>query len=107
MDRLRLGVAACLLLVPQLAGAQEWIEYRNTVHRFTDSAPGQPAAEPLLWKPEYGAVFPATVYRWQQGPNRYSVTVVNYSDSEAIHAKVSHAPSFQAPVYWQIDVMGS
>ena len=47
------------------------------------------------------------MYRWQQGPNRYTVTVVDYSDSEAIYAANQHSQDFQLPMYWQIDILGS
>jgi hypothetical protein len=47
------------------------------------------------------------VYRWQQGPNRYAATVVDYSDSEALYTANQHSRDFQSPVYWQIDILGS
>jgi hypothetical protein len=52
-------------------------------------------------------MFPATTYRWQQGQNRYTVTVVDYSDSEAIYLANKHTADFQASFYWQIDILGS
>jgi hypothetical protein len=52
-------------------------------------------------------MFPATVYRWQVGANRYSVTVVDYSDSEAIYTANHHSEDFQQAAYWQIDILGS
>ena len=98
---------ACLLCVAPPLFAQEWTDYKNLEDRFAVSAPGAPAAEKFQWKSEYNSMFPATVYRWQAGPNRYSVTVVDYSDSEAIYRANKHSEDFQQAAYWQIDILGS
>jgi hypothetical protein len=98
--------ATCALFLVRPVFAQEWTEYKNLQDRFVVVAPGEPKTETIKWDSEYGAVFPGTVYRWQAGPNRYSVTVIDYSDSEAIHAKTKHNESFQGP-YWHIDIMAS
>src|SRR5438067_12787273 len=39
-------------------------------------------------------MFPETIYRWQQGANRYTVTVVDYSNSEAIYMANPHSEAF-------------
>jgi len=82
----------CLCVVCRRAlFAQEWNRYQNLDDRFAVTAPGPPAIEKTKWKSEYDSMFPATIYRWQQGQNRYAVTVVDYSDSEAIYlAKQAH-----------------
>jgi hypothetical protein len=103
----RIVAAACVLLVGRSLFAQDWVRYQNLDDRFAVSAPGQPAVEKIKWKSEYDSMFPATTYRWQQGANRYVVTVVDYSDSEAIYKANSHSEDFQAPMYWQIDILGS
>ena len=104
----RVVAAVCALLVARPLLAQEWATYRNLDDRFTVSAPpGEPTIEKTKWKSEYESMFPATVYRWQQGPNRYTVTVVDYSDSEALYTANHHSDDFQAPMYWQIDILGS
>src|SRR5262249_46835279 len=82
---MRIVAAACMLLVGRPLLAQEWIRYQNTDDRFAVSAPGQPTVEKSKWKSEYNSMFPATTYRWEQGQNRYTATVVDYSDSEAIY----------------------
>jgi hypothetical protein len=41
------------------------------------------------------------------GANRYSVTVVDYSESEAIFTANHHTDDFQGTAYWQIDILGS
>ena len=99
--------AALLLFVGRPAFAQEWDRYQNLEDRFAVSAPGQPAIEKTKWKSEYDSMFPETIYRWEQGPNRYTVTVVDYSNSEAIYMANQHSAAFQLAVYWQIDILGS
>lgn len=101
----------CVLAGAQPASAQDWVEYTNRVDRFAVPAPGQPKVDTIAWDSEYGATFPGRVYTWQQGQNRYSVTVVDYSDSELIHAKLDHIVYRGGPgpggVYWLVDIAGS
>jgi hypothetical protein len=109
MERIRLVAAACVLLMATTLFAQqkEWIEYKNLEDRFAINAPGQPTVEKTMWTSEYDSKFPETIYRWMDGPNRYSVSVVDYSDSEAIYLANHHTDDFSAPAYWQIDILGS
>src|SRR5947207_15760206 len=90
MSALRIVAATCVQLIAQPLFAQEWDRYQNLADRFAVSAPGQPTAEKTKWKSEYDSMFPQTTYRWQQGANRYTVTVVDYSDSEAIYTANPH-----------------
>ena len=107
MRSARVVVAACLLWTAPPLLAQEWAEYKNLDDRFGVSAPGEPNIEKIKWKSEYDSSFPGTVYRWQQGANRYAVTVIDYSDSEVIYAANHHSDDFQQAAYWQIDILGS
>jgi hypothetical protein len=95
----------------QPAPAQAWVEYTSRLDRFTIPGPGEPRIETIAWDSEYGAKFPARVYRWEQRRNRYSVTVVDYSDSERIHAAVDHTVYSGGPgpggVYWLVDIAAS
>jgi hypothetical protein len=95
------------LLLAQPALAQEWTEYENRLDRFTVPAPGAPKVETITWDSEYGAQFPGRLYTWAAGRNRYSVTVIDYSDAELIHAKVNHIAYRGGPGYWTIDIMAS
>ena len=100
----------CVLLAQPLA-AQEWVEYTSREDGFAVPAPGAPTVDTIAWDSEYGATFPGRVYTWQQGGNHYSVTVVDYSDSELIHAKVDHNVYRGGPgpggVYWLVDIVAS
>jgi hypothetical protein len=108
MRRTKLLIAALLLCLPVSSAAQtEWMEFTSSDDRFSITFPGKPTVQTLMWPSEYGAVFPGRVYTVQQGPSRYSVTVIDYRDAEAIHAKIDKAPSFDDPRYWQMDILAS
>ena len=108
MRRIQLVVVALMLCLPVLASAQEeWMEFKSIEDRFSIPFPGKPTVQTITWPSEYGAVFPGRVYTVQQGASRYSVTVIDYTDAVAIHAKIPKAPSFQQDIYAQIDVQAS
>src|SRR5499427_727001 len=107
MSAMKIVAAVCALLIAEPLFAQEWYRYQNLEDHFAVTAPGEPAIEKTKWKSEYGSMFPETIYRWEQGANRYTVTVVDYSDSEAIYTANRHSAAFQLSVYWQIDILGS
>ena len=70
--------------------------------------PGQPKVEDIKWPSEYGAVFPGRVYSLEQNGGRYSVTVIDYTDAERIHAaRTNHTEADSLPIYWQVDVQAS
>ena len=108
MRRIQLVVAALLLCLPVLASAQEeWMEFISTEDRFSIPFPGKPTVMEIMWPSEYGAVFPGRIYTVQQGGSKYSVTVIDYTNAEMIHAKLPKAPSFDDPRYFQIDIQAS
>ncbi len=99
------GITA--LLVASLQ-AQEWSTYTNRLDRFEVNFPGQPKVEEIKWPSEYGAVFPGRVYSLEQNGSRYSVTVIDYTDAERIHAaRTNHTEADSLPIYWQVDVQAS
>ena len=100
-----------VLLVARPAFSQEWVEYTSRTDFFEVPAPGQPKVETITWVSEYGGTFPGHVYRWEERRTHYSVTVVNYSESERIHSEVNHLAYSGGPgpggVYWLVDIVGS
>ena len=78
------------LLVARPVFAQGWAEYTSRTDRFEVPAPGQPKVETITWDSEYGAKFPGRIYRWEERRARYSVIVVDYSESERIHSELNH-----------------
>lgn len=104
----RLILAVLMLCGSGPAFAQEeWTEYVNRMDRFSNVFPGQPTVQEITWPSEYGMVFPGRVYAVQQGPNRYSVTVIDYTDAEKKYSELKRPESFQQSIYWQIDIMAS
>ena len=104
----RLILAVLVLCGSGPAFAQEeWTEYINRMDRFTTVFPGQPTVQEITWPSEYGMVFPGRVYAVQQGPSRYSVTVIDYTDAEKKYSELKKPESFQQSIYWQIDIMAS
>ena len=108
MRRIQVVITALFLCLPVAASAQtEWMEFTSAEDKFSIVFPGKPTVQSITWASEYGAVFPGRVYTVQQGPNRYSVTVIDYRDAETTHAKIDKAPSFDDPRYWQMDILAS
>ena len=50
---------------------------------------------------------PSRVYTYEDGPNHYSVTVVDYTDAERIHAERLNRSEADYELYWEIDVRAS
>jgi hypothetical protein len=73
---------------PAATGAGgDWIEFGSPTDFFTVNFPGQPNVADITYASEYGLTLPARVYSVAQGANRYSVTVVDYSNAEKMHAE--------------------
>ena len=78
--------AALVLLISGPSFAQDWIDYSSRVDLFSVNFPGQPKVQDITYPTEYDITLPGRVYIVENGPNRYSVTVVDYSAGEKIHA---------------------
>ena len=101
-------IAGITVLLGATLLAQEWSTYSNRLDRFEVNFPGQPKVEEIKWPSEYGAVFPGRVYSLEQNGGRYSVTVIDYTDAERIHAaRTNHTEADSLPIYWQVDVQAS
>jgi hypothetical protein len=87
MRLIRLLSAALILSIATSAFAQEWIEYYSREDRFLVNFPAQPQVKTITYHTEYGLDLPAHLHSYEQGSTRMSVTVVDYSDVEKIHAE--------------------
>ncbi len=100
--------AAIVLFISQPAFGQSWITHVSLEDRFSVNLPGEPQVRDITYPSEYGAIFPGRVYTYEEGPNRYSVTVVDYTDAERIHEeRTNKTEADSLPIYWQIDVQAS
>lgn len=79
--------AAFVLFVSGPSFAQEWIEYASRADLFSVNFPGEPKVREITYPTEYGITLPGRVHSVENGPNRYSVTVVDYANVEKIHAE--------------------
>ena len=75
-----------LLALPGFASAQGWIKYVNESERFIVNFPGEPDAREIDYTAESGVAMPARIYSVEDADTRYSVTVVDYTAAEEIHA---------------------
>ncbi len=104
----KLVLAALVLSAPLPSFGQGWTEYVSMADRFSVYIPGEPEVREFSYPSEYGVVFPARLHIYEDGPNRYSVTVVDYTDSERIHSERTNKTSADdGSLYWAIDVLGS
>lgn len=110
MRLIRLSSAVIIIGFSGPSAAQGWFGYSNEIDRFTVNFPAEPVIEEISYPSEYGAVFPGRVYTARNGDNVYSVTVIDYRDSEAIHLARTNSTEADSPEnyqYWIIDVMAS
>lgn len=87
MHRVSLILAAFAVFASTSSSAQglTWAEYVSRQDFFSVSFPGEPSVQELNYPTEYRITLPARVYSYEDGSNRYSVTVVNYADAVKIH----------------------
>ena len=86
MRHIPLIAAAFNLLISGPAFAQEWIEYTSQQDFFTINFPTEPKVQDITYTTEYDITLPGRVYSAAEGKNRYSVTVIDYTGAEGIHA---------------------
>jgi hypothetical protein len=109
-------VVVVLLTRPALA--QEWTEYHSVRDGFQALFPGQPRVVETTWKSKVGFNLPARVYSVERGRERYSVTVADYTNIEALgkeRAKTCPvgaepclgSPDLSGVGYWKHDTRGA
>lgn len=104
----RLVLAWTVLSFSYSAFGQDWTEFVSMEDRFRIFGPGQPDIEEFAYPSEYGVEYPARIYSYEDGPNRYSLTVVDYTDAQRIHAERTNKTSADdGSIYWTVDVLGS
>ena len=82
----------CVTLLVGTSGqavAQDWIPYANLADRFSINFPGQPTVTETTYLSDYRAIMPARIYSAEQGASRYSLTVVDYTETERLHQERS------------------
>src|ERR1051325_8616355 len=88
--RLRqLTIAAAVLLAGTQVFAQEWVEYSNKQDRFEVNLPEQPTVRDFTYTSWLDAKLPARIYPAHHGAERYSVTFVDYTKAQQVHAEMA------------------
>lgn len=87
MRVMSLAAAACILALSSPVAAQEWIEYVSPADFFTVNFPAQPVVREITYPTEYGITLPGRVHGYDDGRNRYSVSVIDYANVQKIHAE--------------------
>ena len=116
--RLSLSLFALLLSISGPAVAQDWDLYTNNENGFKVDFPSAPRMTQTTFKSEYGADLPAHVYSASRGSERYSVTVVDYTEAPRLldeKAKATCRPGDERSCgltnagrgYWKEDMAGA
>jgi hypothetical protein len=103
------------LLVAVPASAQEFIDYQNSEDGFAVNFPGQPQMTTSTWKSLFDYELPARIYSANRGPERYTVTVVDYTGLQQLgierakrcepgNAQCRQNAGVMGPGYWQHDM---
>lgn len=85
----RFALAAVFVLIAAASFAQGWMEFNSREDFFSVNFPSQPKVQEITWTSEYDLTLPGRVYSVEQPPNRYSVTVIDYTNAEKMHAERS------------------
>ena len=81
------GATLALALSTQPGQAQEWSQYLAFDDRFSVDFPADPSVEETTYETEYGFTLPARIYTAEDDFGAYSVTAVDWSEAEALHAE--------------------
>lgn len=110
-----------LLAAGAPSSAQEWTDFVSREDGFRVNFPGAPKVTETTCKSEYGADLPARVYTVERGRERYSMTVVDYTQVERIlTGRAKTCPEYAderctgyagRPIvgagYWMTDIRGA
>jgi hypothetical protein len=80
-------VAAALCVLISSVSFAEWIDYTSRGDFFGVNFPGQPKVRETTYLSEYSLNLPAHIHSYEDGPSRYSVTVVDYTNAGKMEAE--------------------
>lgn len=99
-----------ILLAVLISGpsfAQNWFEYVSSADHFGVNFPSEPEVREFDYASEFDATFPGRVYTARIGDNTYSVTVVDFTESERIHAEMEKTEAASGANAWINDQRAS
>lgn len=111
-------LAATLLLIGSSSARAQWIEFASREDGFTSNFPSPPKTSQTTYQSQYGAELPARVYSAEQGPSRYSIMVVDYSQIEKVLTQKAQScraktegcyggTGFSGVGHWRLDYHGA
>ncbi len=121
---MRLSPVISAALIMSLSGsafAQEYVEYKSQQDRFTIVFPAPPKVTETTFKSQFDSILPARIYSADANGGRYSVTVVDYKNIQAIATEkakkcppgaeacsgTATAASSTGAGYWKADIEGA
>lgn len=107
MRVLRLLPLTTLMFLSPVIFAQGWFEFASIADRFSVNFPAEPEVEDFDYLSEFDAIFPARRYTAQVGESRYSVVVVDFRESERIHAEMEKTEAASGLNAWINDQRAS
>jgi len=110
MAPLRLIVLSIFLLVSSSVFAQRWTQFSSEEDAFRMMAPSGfgGTVESIDFETEYEIVVPARIYAIKDDTGTYTVTVVDYRDSQRLHEeRIEATDSAYISVYGEVEVRGS
>jgi hypothetical protein len=111
-------LVALVLSMPALAASQEWTDFVSREDHFSINFPGKPRLTETTWQTQLNYKLPARVYSAERGPERYSITVVDYRTLEQQgierwkacppgNAQCRDGGATIGPGYWKQDERGA
>ncbi|MDG2087606.1 MAG: hypothetical protein P8J68_02590 [Arenicellaceae bacterium] len=108
MAILRLFTMISILLFSGSVFAQRWVPFASTEDGFRMMAPGEFEIEEIDFETEYGIIVPARIYSHENDIGTFTMTVVDYSDSQRLHEeRIEELDGVYISIYGEVDVRGS
>ena len=85
------GATLLLALVSMSGYAQQWSHYLGFDDRFSVDFSTEPSIDETTYESEYGLTLPARIYTAEDDFGTNSVTAVDWSEAEALHAEAHEA----------------
>ena len=109
MFALRLMSLATILIFSSSAFGQRWAPYTSEDGEYRIMVPGgQFEVENTDFETEYGIIVPARIHSAEDSHGTYTLTVVDYTDSMALHReRIAELDGIYLDVYGEVDPRGS
>ena len=120
---MRLSAVVCITVVLSVSAsasafAQEYVEYKSLKDGFGATFPVQPTVTEATFKSQFGSMLPMRMYTADSGTSHFKVTVIDYTNIEAIATEKAKTCAEGAETckgggsstgvgYWKADIEGA